>query len=132
VDEACQWIIAWQGGWADESQLHWALVDQATAVLVGRVSLNTAIYNRYGSVREMRRALEAWAAELLSDADVGVFGRWRDQFHSLIGTSADDDKITGVKSSSTNSIPTFGPHQRKTHGYKSGLSGYAYPSGISR
>ena len=40
--------------------------------------------------------------------------------------------VTGVKSSSTNSIPTFGPHQRKTHGYKSGLLGYAYPSGISR
>ena len=40
--------------------------------------------------------------------------------------------VTVVKSSSTNSIPTFGPHQRKTHGYKSGLSGYAYPSGISR
>jgi integrase len=35
----------------------------------------TAIYNRYGYVREMRRALEAWAAELLSNADVGVFGR---------------------------------------------------------
>lgn len=34
----------------------------------------TAIYNRYGYVREMRRALEAWAAELLSDGDVGVFG----------------------------------------------------------
>ena len=34
----------------------------------------TAIYNRYGYVREMRRALEAWAAELLSDADVRVFG----------------------------------------------------------
>jgi integrase len=34
----------------------------------------TAIYNRYGYVREMRRALEAWAAELLSDAGVGVFG----------------------------------------------------------
>ncbi len=34
----------------------------------------TAIYNRYGYVREMRRALEAWATELLSDGDVGVFG----------------------------------------------------------
>lgn len=34
----------------------------------------TAIYNRYGYVREMRRALEAWATELLSDAEVGVFG----------------------------------------------------------
>ncbi len=34
----------------------------------------TAIYNRYGYVREMRRALEAWAAELLSNADVRVFG----------------------------------------------------------
>lgn len=34
----------------------------------------TAIYNRYGYVREMRRALEAWATELLSDAEVEVFG----------------------------------------------------------
>jgi integrase len=34
----------------------------------------TAIYNRYGYVREMRRALEAWATELLSDADVRAFG----------------------------------------------------------
>ena len=42
------------------------------------------------------------------------------------------ESIIVVKRSSTNSIPTFGPHQRKTHGYKSGLSGYAYPSGISR
>jgi integrase len=34
----------------------------------------TAIYNRYGHLREMRRALEAWATELLSNADLGVFG----------------------------------------------------------
>ena len=34
----------------------------------------TAIYNRYGYVREMRRALEAWATELLSNSEVGVFG----------------------------------------------------------
>lgn len=34
----------------------------------------TAIYNRYGYVREMRRALEAWAAELLSATEVEAFG----------------------------------------------------------
>ncbi|MGH8178688.1 MAG: tyrosine-type recombinase/integrase [Steroidobacter sp.] len=34
----------------------------------------TAIYNRYGYVREMRRALEAWATELLSDSKVEAFG----------------------------------------------------------
>ncbi len=34
----------------------------------------TAIYNRYGYVREIRRALEAWATELLSEAEIGVFG----------------------------------------------------------
>jgi integrase len=34
----------------------------------------TAIYNRYGYVREMRRALETWASELLSDGKVSVFG----------------------------------------------------------
>jgi integrase len=34
----------------------------------------TAIYNRYGYVREMRRALAKWASELTSDAEVQVFG----------------------------------------------------------
>jgi len=34
----------------------------------------TAIYNRYGYVREMRRALIKWADELTSDTDVRVFG----------------------------------------------------------
>lgn len=34
----------------------------------------TAIYNRYGYVREMRRALEAWTTELLSGSEVHVFG----------------------------------------------------------
>ncbi len=34
----------------------------------------TAIYNRYGYVREMRRALVAWANELTSDSEVRVFG----------------------------------------------------------
>jgi integrase len=34
----------------------------------------TAIYNRYGYVREMRRALVAWASELTSDTEVRVFG----------------------------------------------------------
>ena len=35
----------------------------------------TAIYNRYGYVREMRRALETWARELLSDTPSAAFGR---------------------------------------------------------
>lgn len=34
----------------------------------------TAIYNRYGYVREMRRALVKWANELTSDTGVAVFG----------------------------------------------------------
>jgi integrase len=34
----------------------------------------TAIYNRYGYVREMRRVLERWASELTSDAVVASFG----------------------------------------------------------
>jgi integrase len=34
----------------------------------------TAIYNRYGYVREMRRALAKWESELTSDAEVQVFG----------------------------------------------------------
>jgi RimJ/RimL family protein N-acetyltransferase len=39
VDEASQWIRAWQSGWADESQLNWALVDRASDLLLGRMSL---------------------------------------------------------------------------------------------
>jgi [ribosomal protein S5]-alanine N-acetyltransferase len=39
VDEARQWISSWQAGWAEESQLNWALVDHATDVLLGRLSL---------------------------------------------------------------------------------------------
>ncbi len=34
----------------------------------------TAIYNRYGYVCEMRRALKTWVLELLSDGRVSVFG----------------------------------------------------------
>lgn len=34
----------------------------------------TAIYNRYGYVREMRRALTKWAHELTADSEVRVFG----------------------------------------------------------
>src|SRR5690606_28953454 len=34
----------------------------------------TAIYNRYGYVREMRRALVKWADELTTDTQVRVFG----------------------------------------------------------
>lgn len=39
ADEAREWIIGWQSGWEDESQLHWALVDHATDALLGRVAL---------------------------------------------------------------------------------------------
>jgi ribosomal-protein-alanine N-acetyltransferase len=39
VSEAREWIVAWQRGWSDESQFHWALVDQATDTLLGRVAL---------------------------------------------------------------------------------------------
>lgn len=39
TEEAREWIAGWQGGWSDESQLHWALVDHATDALLGRVAL---------------------------------------------------------------------------------------------
>ncbi len=39
VEEARQWIVDWQGGWADQSQLHWALVDLSTDTLLGRAAL---------------------------------------------------------------------------------------------
>ena len=43
VDEASQWIRAWQSGWADESQLNWALVDRASDLLLGRMSRKRSI-----------------------------------------------------------------------------------------
>ncbi len=39
VEEARQWIVDWQGGWTDESQVHWALVDRSTDALLGRMAL---------------------------------------------------------------------------------------------
>jgi hypothetical protein len=39
ADEAAEWIIAWQRGWAEESQLNWALADRRTGTLLGRASL---------------------------------------------------------------------------------------------
>ena len=39
VEEARDWISAWQGGWAEESQLNWALADIESDELLGRVSI---------------------------------------------------------------------------------------------
>ena len=39
VDEARQWIEVWQAGWANEAESNWALVDDASGSLMGRVSL---------------------------------------------------------------------------------------------
>jgi len=41
ADEAREWIRTWQAGWAAESELNWALVDQATDSLMGRMSLKS-------------------------------------------------------------------------------------------
>jgi ribosomal-protein-alanine N-acetyltransferase len=37
--EAGEWIRGWQGGWAAESEAHWAVVDSASDVLLGRAAL---------------------------------------------------------------------------------------------
>ncbi|MBS1696458.1 MAG: GNAT family N-acetyltransferase [Actinobacteria bacterium] len=39
VDEAREWIVSWQNGWLDESQLHWALADRDSDTLLGRIAL---------------------------------------------------------------------------------------------
>jgi RimJ/RimL family protein N-acetyltransferase/ubiquinone/menaquinone biosynthesis C-methylase UbiE len=39
VDEAREWIAGWQRGWSQETELHWALVDQIDDTLLGRVAL---------------------------------------------------------------------------------------------
>jgi hypothetical protein len=65
-------------------------------------------------------------------------GRLNDRLGVLApaSTSSNQDTqrrlISVVKSLNTNSIPTFGLHQRRMHGCKSGLPGHAYPNGISR
>jgi [ribosomal protein S5]-alanine N-acetyltransferase len=39
ADEARGWMTAWQDSWRVESEGHWALVDYATDILLGRVAL---------------------------------------------------------------------------------------------
>ncbi|SEF55386.1 Protein N-acetyltransferase, RimJ/RimL family [Actinacidiphila yanglinensis] len=39
VAEAAEWIAAWQAGWAEESAAHWAVVDPASDLLLGRAAL---------------------------------------------------------------------------------------------
>jgi RimJ/RimL family protein N-acetyltransferase len=39
VDEAGEWITAWQRGWAEESEFNWAVAGQQTGTLLGRASL---------------------------------------------------------------------------------------------
>jgi len=39
VDEAGEWITAWQRGWAEESEFNWAVAEQRTGTLLGRASL---------------------------------------------------------------------------------------------
>jgi ribosomal-protein-alanine N-acetyltransferase len=37
--EAREWIVGWQGGWAEESGAHWAVVDAGSDILLGRAAL---------------------------------------------------------------------------------------------
>ena len=37
--EAREWIAGWQGGWAAETGVHWAVVDSASDVLLARAAL---------------------------------------------------------------------------------------------
>jgi [ribosomal protein S5]-alanine N-acetyltransferase len=39
VGEARQWIDEWRAGWADGTELNWALADRASNALMGRMSL---------------------------------------------------------------------------------------------
>ncbi|WP_051660604.1 GNAT family N-acetyltransferase [Mycolicibacterium aromaticivorans] len=41
VNEAQHWITGCNAGWAEESELNWALVDRASDSLMGRVSLKS-------------------------------------------------------------------------------------------
>lgn len=41
VDEAREWIAAWQHGWAAETELNWALAEQQAGTLLGRMSLKS-------------------------------------------------------------------------------------------
>ena len=48
VDEVCELIRAWQRGWAEESQLNWALAGRDSDAVLGRVSLK-GVDHRDGS-----------------------------------------------------------------------------------
>ena len=37
--EARQWIAGWQGGWAAETGVYWAVIEAETGVLLGRAAL---------------------------------------------------------------------------------------------
>jgi ribosomal-protein-alanine N-acetyltransferase len=39
VDEVRDWIDQWRGGWADESECHWAVADRDSDALLGRIAL---------------------------------------------------------------------------------------------
>ncbi|BCM71298.1 MULTISPECIES: GNAT family N-acetyltransferase [Streptomyces] len=39
ADEAAGWIAQWEQGWADEREAQWAVVDETTDELLGRVAL---------------------------------------------------------------------------------------------
>ncbi|MGW2032026.1 GNAT family N-acetyltransferase [Streptomyces sp. NPDC001761] len=43
ADEAAGWITQWRGGWADEREAQWAVVDEATDELLGRVALRRIV-----------------------------------------------------------------------------------------
>jgi len=39
LDEAREWIVGWQAGWAAEDSAHWAVVGADSGVLLGRAAL---------------------------------------------------------------------------------------------
>ncbi|MFE1452811.1 GNAT family N-acetyltransferase [Streptomyces olivaceoviridis] len=43
AEEAAGWIAQWRGGWADERDAQWAVVDEGTDELLGRVALRRIV-----------------------------------------------------------------------------------------
>lgn len=75
AEEARQWIIDWQAGWANETRLNWALVERSSDSLMGRVSLGNLEFND-ASAGVAYWMAPAWRGRGLCSQAVVAVSRW--------------------------------------------------------
>jgi len=75
LEEAQQWITGWNAGWADESELNWALADRASDSLLGRVSLKSVNLHD-GSAGVAYWMVPAWRGRGLCSQAVIALCQW--------------------------------------------------------